>query len=179
MLCTGCNLLWLEGTGAVGVESPIPDAYTCLQTGVYDVSLQPSASVIKTNIFEVADYFVQVDFGTILCGGPTINLDIFNSLPEEVQQVIVEVGREYTMVQAKMAQEDYEKQMKVLEDSGINMTVFPHEEKEKWTQMLPNYPMKFAEEMDKLGYKGTELIVDYLEMVEEAGYMLPRKWHLE
>lgn len=177
----GPNLSWIEGTGAVGVEMSVGDSYIGLQTGVAEATMQPTDSMVSINIYEVADYMISMDLGSFMCGFPVINLDVYNELPEEVQKILTEVGREYTFASAELAQSTYEDATKYLEnETDIKIIKFPAEEKRKWCDSLPNVAMKFAEEMDKKGYKATELISDYLTLIEEmTGYELPRRWHEE
>lgn len=175
----GANLHWMTGTGAVGVQSSAPESYTNIQTGVVDGVIQPSASVLKANIFEVAKYMVKIDFGAIMCGGVTINLDVFNKLPKEVQQVMIDAGKGYTKEQGIIANKAYADQLERAKKAGMQIIELTPEAKAAWAKMLPNLPMEFAKKMDAQGYQATKAVNDYLKSVEAAGITLPRKWYAE
>ena len=52
----GLNLKWLEYAGAVPVQSSLPEAYTSLQTGVYNGWIMFPSGVVNFKLHEVAKY---------------------------------------------------------------------------------------------------------------------------
>lgn len=171
----GANLAWLSGTGAVGVQSNVPDTYTGLQTNLLDASIMPTASVIKAKVYEVADYLLQVDFGAILVGGVTVNMDVWNKLPKEVQDVMIEVGEDFETYQGKFADQTYKEQLEVAK--GWKTITLTQTEKEAWAKMLPNLPAEFVKKMEGLGYKDAgKFMKAYLEGLKAEGIKLPREW---
>src|SRR4029078_38341 len=77
----GLNLKWLEYAGAVPVQSSLPEAYTSMQTGVYNgVILFPSA-MVNFKLYEVSKYYTEIGFGSTTWAGLTMNVARFNQLP--------------------------------------------------------------------------------------------------
>ena len=52
----GLNLKWLEYAGAVPVQSSLPEAYTSLQTGVYNGWIMFPSGVVNFKLHEVSKY---------------------------------------------------------------------------------------------------------------------------
>lgn len=173
----GANLFWLDGTGAVGVQSSIPETYTNLQTNLFNGAIQPTASVIRAKVYEVAKFMLKVDFGAILVGGITINLDTWKKLPKEVQDVMIEVGKDYEVEQGKLADKGYEEQLEVAKKSKMQIVELTPAEKEAWAKMLPSHPANFVKKMEAAGYKQAgDFMKAYLKALNDEGIKLPRKW---
>ena len=86
----GPNLPWLEFAGAVPVQSTLPDGYLSLQTGVYNGWLMFPSAYLGFKFYEPAPHYTQIGFGAMGVNGLTMNLRKFNSLPPEVQKILVE-----------------------------------------------------------------------------------------
>lgn len=175
----GPNLTLLEGTGAVPVQSNLNEAYTSFQTGVYEGWIMYAASTYGFKLHELAKYHTNVGFGCCTIQGVSINLDTFNSLPKEVQDIIIEVAVEYETKAGEMAKAADENALKEMANAGCTITDLPQAEKEKWANAIPNVPQIKAEEADGMGFPGKEIFRSYIEFLEEEGYKFPRKWVIE
>src|SRR5690606_13473396 len=96
ILAPGPSAAWLEGTGAVAVDGGLTTYYTQIQTGVADGVLTILTGAPPYRIHEVAPHITLVGIGAQLTGGMAINLDTWESLPEDVQQVLLDLGEEYS-----------------------------------------------------------------------------------
>jgi TRAP-type C4-dicarboxylate transport system substrate-binding protein len=71
--------------------SPTPMAYgeiySGLQTGLLDAQLQPLFANYSMGFYEVTNYFTQM-YAEPFLGIPTVNMQWFDSLPEDVQQLM-------------------------------------------------------------------------------------------
>lgn len=174
----GANLTWIEGTGAIPVQSNMNEAYTSMQTGLYQGFINPTSSMYRFKIHEVSKYLLQVGFGCMIVGGVTVNMNVWNKLPKEVQDIMLEVAKEYTAKQAQVTLEQYNKDVAAMQKDGVTITVLDPVEKEKWVNMLSNIPGGWAKEVDATGLPGTAFLKDYLKRMEELGYKAPRQWEL-
>jgi TRAP-type C4-dicarboxylate transport system substrate-binding protein len=173
----GPNLPWISGVGAVPVQSNLNEAYTSLQTGVYEGWVMFASSNVKFKLHEICKYFADMNFGcatatTVL----TINQDVWKKTPKEVQAIMKEVGQEFTLKEMNYIYEQQVKDMKVMKDSGVQIYSVPFEEKVKWANALVNQPKKFAKEADARGWPGTALMKAAIKYAEEEGHAFPRKW---
>ena len=175
----GPNLPWLDPVGAIPIQGDLTEAYTGLQTGVYEGWIMMAASTVGTNLHEVADYWTEVNFGAALTGGVHINLDTFDALPEDVQQIVVELGEEFERLTPERVNEDNDAALQTMEDAGLTMTVFDRDQRVQWAEALPNIPNDRAQEANEQGLPGTEVMRDYLNFLAEEGYDAPRDWAID
>lgn len=175
----GPNLTLLEGTGAVPVQSNLNEAYTSYQTGVYEGWIMYANSSYGFKLHEVSPYHTNVGFGVSTISGIHVNLDTWNTFPKEVQDVFVEVGKEYELVAAQKAADDDANALKMMAQEGATISDLPQAEKDKWAAVIPNVPQKAAEEAESMGYPGKEIFRSYIEFLEAEGYVFPRKWTIE
>ena len=69
----GLNLKWLEYAGAVPVQSSLPEAYTSMQTGVYNGWIMFPSGYVNFKLHEVGKYYTEIGFGAITWHGLTVN----------------------------------------------------------------------------------------------------------
>lgn len=176
----GANLPWISGVGAIPVQSNLNEAYTSLQTGVYDAWVMFATSVVGFKLYEPCKYFTETNFGaTPGLSAITINAKVWDKLPKEVKAIIQEVADEYSVKEYEYLVEMHKKAIKVMQDHGTNIYQLPQEEKVKWAKGLINMPKKFAKEADAKGWPGTALMKAAIKYAEEEGYVSPRKWMQE
>jgi TRAP-type C4-dicarboxylate transport system substrate-binding protein len=173
----GANLPWISGVGAVPVQSSLNEAYTSVQTGVYEGWLLMAGSVVSFKLHELFRYVTMMNFGA--SGGLvalTINQKSWDKLPQEVRTILQETANEYSVKQADYMVEISEKGFQTMKASGVQFYQMPQEEKAKWARMLINQPKKFAKEADAKGWPGTAIIKATIKHAEAEGYVAPRKW---
>ena len=175
----GPNLPWIKGTGTVPVQSTLNEAYTSLQTGVYDGWVMFADGVTSFKLQDVAKYYTLVNFGAVTNGCITINLDTWKRLPKEIQTIMKEVGLEYTMALAKASAEKEKKAFEIMKEAGVTIQTLSDEERIKWVNMLPNNPNKIAQEANQKGMPGTETFRTWLEEQKKAGFVAPRVWQID
>ena len=173
----GPNLPWISGVGAIPVQSNLNEAYTSLQTGVYDAWVMFASSNVKFKLHELCKYFADMNFGCAYATTVvTINQNVWKKMPKEVQAIMKEVGDEYTVKEMTYIYEQQVQDMKVMKDAGMEIYPVPFEEKVKWAKMLINQPKKFAKEADAKGWPGTAIMKAAIKYAEEEGHKHPRKW---
>ncbi len=175
----GLNLKWLEYAGAVPVQSSLPEAYTSLQTGVYNGWIMFPSGVVNFKLHEVSKYYTEIGFGSITWHGLTINTNRFNRLPKEVQDIIVEVGREYEAQTGSVNEADYPKQLEQLKTLGAEVKQLPDEVRVEWATSLADWPKEKAKELDAAGLPGTEVLSIALEEAEKLGHKWPVRYEVK
>jgi len=177
LAAAGPNLPWISGVGAIPVQSNLNEAYTSLQTGVYEGWVMFASSNVKFKLHEICKHFADLNFGcatgtTVL----SINQNVWKKQPKEVQAIIKEVGDEFTLKEMEYIYDQQVKDMKVMKDSGVAIYPVSFEEKVNWAKLLVNQPKQFAKEADAKGWPGTALMKAAIKYVEEEGHKHPRKW---
>jgi hypothetical protein len=67
----GLNLKSLEFAGATPVQSSLPDAYTSMQTGVYNGWIMFPSAWVNFKLYEVGKFYTEIGFGAITWHGLT------------------------------------------------------------------------------------------------------------
>lgn len=121
----------VEGLGGTPVNMPTTEIYTALERGVVDGFGQTYVGIMDFGLHEVTEYVVDVPFYS-KDNSLLMNLDTWNSLPEDVQEEIkniaVEVENELTeFISAKIEEEN-----DMLREAGLEFIELTGEEREKY-----------------------------------------------
>lgn len=174
----GPNLPWLDGTGAVGVQSTLNEAYTSIQTGVYEGWIMFPDALAAFKLYEVSKQYVELNFGAMHTPLVTVNLEVWQGLPEDVRKIISEVGAEWGVHSAEVIAKKQEAGLVTLEKKGMAVRPSDDEASKTWAENLPNIPKMRADEITGAGLSG-EAIYAYIEALKAAGVALPRDWSAE
>ncbi len=172
----GLNLKWLEYAGAVPVQSSLPEAYTSMQTGVYNGWIMFPSAWVNFKLHEVGKYYTEVGFGAITWHGLTINKARFARLPKDVQNIIVEVAREFEARTGTVNEENYPKQLEQLKSVGTIVKKVPDSVKLDWANSLKGWPQERATELDKQGLPASQVLKLALEEAEKLGHKWPVRY---
>jgi TRAP-type C4-dicarboxylate transport system substrate-binding protein len=175
----GLNLKWLEYAGAVPVQSSLPEAYTSMQTGVYFGWIMFPSGWVNFKLNEVAKNYTEVGFGSISWHGMTINKNKFNRLPKDVQDIIVEVGKEFEAKTGTVNEENYPKQLAQLKTLGVNVKSVPDSVRVEWANSLKDWPQAQAADLDKQGLPATLVLKTTLEESEKIGHKWPVRYSIK
>jgi TRAP-type C4-dicarboxylate transport system substrate-binding protein len=151
-----------------------------MQTGVTEMDFHPMTHMNAFKVQELAKYLVNVE---AMVGAPwdlIINLEKFNSLPEYIQDIMVEVGKEAELVLADDLRVQWEDRLRrEWEAIGIEFLEFPTEDRAKWASLVEDIPKEWAEEMKARGLPGYEIIHRFQEITAEMGYEWAREWAVQ
>ncbi len=175
----GLNLKWLEYAGAVPVQSSLPDAYTSMKTGVYDGWIMFPSGYVNFKLYEVGKYYTEIGFGAITWHGLVINKNRWGRLPKDVQQILMEVGREYEARTGTVNEENYPKQLEQLKSVGATVRQLPESVRADWAQSLKGWPQEKATELDKAGMPASRVLKLALEEAEKLGHKWPVRYQLK
>jgi len=165
MLTTGKydSLKW-EAMGMVPVSMMPDETFMNLQTGVIDGVYFNAASIWD---FGMQDIIKSITFCN-LAGGVfscIINLDTWNSLPAEYQQIIMEEAAKVPARQDKVQWELNNYYLdKAINEMGMEYVELPEEDLHKITEAM--YPVREAwlAEMEEKGLPGQKLMDDMLRL---------------
>ena len=167
---SGRNLLWLENTGAVAVQSNMTDGYTSLQTGLISGQFAAPHWAVKANYQDICKYATDIGLDSTMGELLTVNLDKWNSLPAEVQDIILQVSKELEEYHLQYTNDCRAKAYEAFEAAGGTIVKMSDEEKAAWLAALPNIPDTAAE----LGSTGLKILSRYVELLKENGVNIPR-----
>lgn len=175
----GPNLPWLEFAGAVPVQSTLPEGYMNLQTGVYNGWLMFPSAYLGFRYYEPAPYYTLIGFGPMIVNGLTANLRTMARLPEDVQQIIREVGREYEARSGIALDEGQARGLAGLAEAGATINEISPEARAEWAASLSGFARSQAREADGRGLPGTAVMQTYLDLVAASGYEWPSPYSLD
>ena len=175
----GLNLKWLEYAGATPVQSSLVDAYTSMQTGVYNGWIMFPSGWVNFKLYEVGKFYTEIGFGAITWHGLTINSARWAKLPKEVQDVILEVAKEYEAKTGTVNKENYPKQLADLKGHGVNVRTLPEKVRQDWANSLAAWPAQKAKELDAAGLPGTQVLEIALKAAEDNGHKWPVRYGLK
>jgi TRAP-type C4-dicarboxylate transport system substrate-binding protein len=171
----GPNIPWLQSVGAAGVQSNLNEAYTSLQTGVYQGWVMHAQATVSFKLHEVAKNFMVTDFGAIPNVLITINRTTWNKFPKEVKEIFTAVGSQYHLIQTPLAQAKDDRAFQTMKDTGCKVQTLTWDEKVKWANALTDIPHDRIAEINKAGMPG-EAIRAYYMNLKAAGVKFPREW---
>ena len=173
----GPNLPWIECVGGVPVQGNLTEWYTGLQTGVYEGIIIFPDSMVGFKFYEQANYYTRVGFGAVHVIALTVNMDVFKSMPPELQKIITEVGYEYSLDMAQATLIKHNKSLEIMKEAGTNMSNLPYEEKVRWANLMPNFAQQAVDKARSMGIPDPDKILNsWMEMQEKEGHKWPRKW---
>jgi len=175
----GLNLKWLEYAGATPVQSSLPEAYTAMQTGVYNGWIMFPSGWVNFKLYEVGKFYTEIGFGAITWHGLTINKNRFAKLPKEVQDIILEVGREYEARTGSVNEANYPKQLEQLKTFGTTIKRVPDNVRTDWANTLKGWPQEKATELDAKGMPASQVLKLALEEAEKLGHKWPVRYQIK
>lgn len=172
----GPNLPWVSAVGAIPVQGNLNEAYTSLQSGLYEGWVMFVDGTWGFKLYEVARHYTFTNFGAIVVAAITINKDTWGKLPDEVRTVVREVSEEYGVKQVEAGLKKQERGLEAMKQAGTTFHTPPVSELSKWANMLPNIPQQKADEANAKGWPGSAVIRGYIEGLEADGFKFPRRW---
>ena len=152
---TGQVMEIIEANGGAKVHQVPPQAYTNLDKGVIDASMNTFSQIADYKLYEVADYFYRQDFGSG-CLIIAMNLETWNAMSPKDQKLMDkswEDAREY-MTQSMI--DDNVNGLQEVLDLGYTVTDPTPEESAAWTAAAEPAFKKWKEDAVALG-KSPEL----------------------
>jgi len=109
------------------------DTFTSLQTGIVDGVIGAGAEGYYANFRDIVNYYLATN-DNFQMWYLYMNLDLWNSLSKEDQQLIQEVGSELEKKRFVVAEEEEQASMQKLKDYGIEVITFTDEELERFAK---------------------------------------------
>jgi TRAP-type C4-dicarboxylate transport system substrate-binding protein len=175
----GDNMRYLEPIGAVGVRGALADYYNNIKTGVTEGAVMWLEGAVSFKLFEVAPYFVDVDFGTAVNKSLTVNKNTWARLPEEVRQVLQQVAIALRDRHAQLAIETGQKSRQAFIAGGGKVIAVSEDERRQWARALPNLAKEWAADAEKAGLPGTAYLKAMMDGLRAGGAKPLRDWDKE
>jgi len=174
----GINLNWLENAGIVPVSSSLATSYTEMTTGVYEGFIMFPSAWVNLKLYEPGPYYTLIGFGSMTWHGMTINKDTYDAMPPEVQEILLEVARDFEQLTGTENKEQYDIQINTLRNL-ITVTEIEPEVQQAWAESLQPWVAKTAAELDAQGLPAMQVMNLVLDRAEANGYEWPVRYKLQ
>jgi TRAP-type C4-dicarboxylate transport system substrate-binding protein len=159
----------LQSVGASGVSLPPSDWYTSLERGVVDALTMNWSGVRNFGLEELGKTYVTFgDNGGLYCGGQAylVNLDTWNGMPSDLQQIVVDGFR---WADDQLAAYDQEDSKQVMADQiAEGKTVYHVEEADMgpWYALAQQAADLWIEDCNAKGYDGRAIWDKFVSIME-------------
>ena len=174
----GLNLNWLRYAGVVPVQGSLPEAYTGMRTHVYEGWIMFPSAWVQLNLHEVGPYYTMIGFGSITWHGLTINMNTWNRLPPEVQEILLEVAADFEERTGSNNKERYTGDVEMLTEL-ITVKELDPEVRTNWALSLQDWPKEMVAELEAKGLPAKLVLETALQSAERQGYTWPVRYELE
>lgn len=172
----GLNLRYVEGLGAVGVSSPLPDWYNNIRGGICDGTIVWPEAAQNFKLYEVAPTYVDVTFGGANSMALSMNANSWKKLPQEVKDAVDEVSETYRKALARKAMSDSAASTKAYASSGGKIVAISPADRAAWANSLPNLAAEWADSLEKAGIPGKQILRSYIDAMKAANQTILRDW---
>lgn len=160
----------LQERGANPVAMPAPDIYESMQRGLIDAySSFPFEVISALQLQEVAPYVVDLGLGNYIITAAAINMELWNSMPADIQQILTELSAELTDSAVWDIYSEVEGEVcDAIEEAGGEVSVLPEDEVEAWRKDIADqFVEQWIEDNGGAGSDAEAFFNDYRAAIEE------------
>jgi TRAP-type C4-dicarboxylate transport system substrate-binding protein len=167
--------LLVKELGASPVGMPITEIFTALNRGTVDGTIFGPSAITAFGMHEAAKSLWKVNFGGGV-GPIAINLDKWNSLPADLQKIMVEVGEDHPKAVEQIYQIDGDnKSLQTIKKAGIRVTEATPEAQAEVDRVTNGVWKKWAKDLDVKGLPGSLVLEAYLANIKKYEPLCPFK----
>lgn len=158
---TGLSAKTIELLGGIPVGMAQSETYEALQKGIVKGNLSPVEVLKGWNHAEVTDYLTRTPFLYNTLFFVTMNLDSWNAIPEDLQEIITETTEKFHQ-EVGIGLWDMQNETALTwatEEQGIEVIELSDEEKALWIEKVMPVQDDFKAAMDELGIEEDILAV--------------------
>jgi len=175
--CLGYESKYFGPTGATVVGMPAGDRSTNLQTGVIDAAAAPFEISYAARTYEFAPYMVQTGFGCVTGNAIVWNLNKFNALPKDIQDTLVQAGKDAFMQNGTIESNWYTTALdtRAKTTSTKPPTLLSADELAKWSALVGEPVADWIKAAP--ANSGADVVVKaWIAAEKAAGYKFPKEW---
>jgi len=165
-------------TGATVIGMPVGDRPTALQTGVIDGCATPFEISAPFKLYEFAPYMIQSGLGVVTGNAIMWNTAKFNALPKDLQDIIVQAGKDAFKNNAIVTENWYKGALEARAKATGNKPYLNFSEADlaKWAGLVGEPVVDFVKASPP-GVTGGDVVVQkYIELLKAAGVKFPKEW---
>ena len=153
--------------GATGVGMSQAQQAEALQTAIIDGTVTERALTKDAQLAELVNYLVDKPLYVSTFAG-VMNMDTWNSLPEDIQQVFNEVGAELPAYAGKTLDERTAENLQWAQGTeGLEIISLSEADNKKWDEIVNAYQEEKIEALEKQGLPAREYFERAQELIEQ------------
>lgn len=136
--------LYVESWKALGAQPTTiaySELYSALRQGLVDAQENPLANIYASSLYEVQDY-VNVTEHQRAFYTYAVSNKFYNRLPENLQEIVIQTGKDVTEFHKNMQQENHSELKQQLKDEGME---FVEVDQSAFKEELSHIPEMFAD----------------------------------
>jgi len=157
----------MEEMGASSVGLPAPEIFDSLNTGVIDGLSIAVSGLASFQLYPELAYGTKCDC-YVAAQYLVVNSDSWNGLTPDAQDVMIELGREHSLLAAEVYDEAYVAISQVALDEGIEIFELPEDELARWHEVGDSVIADWIAEREDGGVPAQEMF-DRMQEIK-AGY---------
>lgn len=163
---TGLSAKIVESLGGTAIGMAQSDTYEALQKGVVNATFCPVETLKGWKQGEVINYVTDTPaIGYTTTMFVTMNLERWNSLPQDIQKIFTDVSEEWVEKHGLAWNEADAAGRKMLEELGKTTYVLPVAETARWRAKITPVLDQFSTKAEAKGLPGKQFITDLLQKV--------------
>jgi len=172
----GPAVTWLEGTGAVGIAGNLATYYQDLSTGACQGVIVFPTGALPARLYEVARNVILVNFGAQFAGLLGANSRWFEAQPEPLKRALLAGAEKYASEYARILKERAGVALTQMERGGASLIQVGDDFRQRWAFTMPNIAQRWANELNRQGLPGTQVLSDYMTELRKRRVQLVRPW---
>jgi TRAP-type C4-dicarboxylate transport system substrate-binding protein len=166
-------------TKAVVQGMPAGDRGTALQTGVIDAGAAPFEISFASRTYEFAPNMIQSGFGCVTGNAVVWNQNKFNALPKDIQDILVQAGKDAFMQNAKITTDWYSTALDTRAKATGNKPYlnFSDADLSTWAGLVGEPVADWIKAAP--ANSGADVVVKaWIDAEKATGYKFPKEWKL-
>ena len=127
--------------------------------------------------YEPAPYYTKIGFGAMPVIALTANKKKMDSLPEDVRNIILQVGAEWEERNGAAMDKVQEFGLGKLNENGATITTLPETVREEWANSLADFPKAQVADAEGPGLPGKAVMQSYIDAAKAVGPQMARGIH--
>lgn len=156
---------FIQNLGATPASCAITELYTNLEKGTMDGAITDWHGVASFKLDETVGYYLDENIG-VSTYFLLMNKDVYESLPEDLQQVLDDTSSE--CIQYTSAWDTVEDETKVDESVASKLYNLSDDERAKLEAVADETAQQWIEEMNAAGYDGQAIYDTAMQCIEDA-----------
>ncbi|KPQ04313.1 MAG: TRAP-type C4-dicarboxylate transport system, periplasmic component [Rhodobacteraceae bacterium HLUCCA12] len=164
----GAQDMTASALGIVPVMITAPETAEAISRGTIDGAILASVSVEAYGMTDLIQYATDgANFGSAALTW-SISEERFQSFSPEVQEIMVQAGRDVSMAACQTIENDVAAAVDTWRDNGVTIVEFPADEQAEMTAMFDEIGREWAQALDERGRPGSEVLEAFHAALEAA-----------